>query len=60
VAASSGRYGLAQYSAVWVDRADPVTLVVSAAVLLIAAMVAACLPAWRASRVDPMTALRHE
>jgi predicted permease len=39
---------------------DPVTLAGSVAGLLIAAMVAACVPAWRASRVDPMTALRHE
>jgi predicted permease len=39
---------------------DPATLAGSAAVLLIAGTVAACVPAWRASRVDPMTALRHE
>ncbi len=39
---------------------DPATLAGSAAVLLIAGTLAACVPAWRASRVDPMTALRHE
>jgi predicted permease len=39
---------------------DPVVFVLSAAVLCAAALAAAWLPARRASRVDPMAALRHE
>ena len=39
---------------------DPLTLSVSIAVLIAAAAVAGYLPAWRASRIDPMAALRHE
>jgi len=39
---------------------DPFTLAASAAVLLGAAMAAGCVPALRASRVDPLVALRYE
>jgi ABC-type antimicrobial peptide transport system permease subunit len=39
---------------------DPLTLVAAAIVLLAVATIAALLPAWRASRTDPMTALRYE
>jgi predicted permease len=39
---------------------DPSALVVPVAVLLASALVAAGFPAWRAARIDPMTALRHE
>jgi predicted permease len=39
---------------------DPATLAIACAILTIAAAVAALLPAWRAARVDPMIALRHE
>lgn len=39
---------------------DPLTLVGAAVVLLLVATLAAALPAWRASRTDPMTALRYE
>ena len=39
---------------------DPAALVVSAFALLAAAVAAAYAPAWRASRIDPMAALREE
>jgi len=39
---------------------DPVTMIAAAAVLVAVATLAAFIPAWRASRVDPMTALRYE
>jgi ABC-type antimicrobial peptide transport system permease subunit len=39
---------------------DPLTMLGAAFVLIAVASLAAFIPAWRASRVDPMTALRYE
>lgn len=43
-----------------VSAADPVVFVCSAAALLSASLAAAFAPAWRASRVNPAAALRHD
>jgi ABC-type antimicrobial peptide transport system permease subunit len=39
---------------------DPLTLGIALAALIAATLVAAYAPARRASRIDPMAALRHE
>ena len=43
-----------------VSAFDPLTFVVTALVLIAAALLATYIPARRATRVDPMEALRHE
>jgi putative ABC transport system permease protein len=43
-----------------VSKRDPWTIAVAAILLLVTAAVAAFVPARRASRTDPMTALRYE
>jgi ABC-type antimicrobial peptide transport system permease subunit len=39
---------------------DPISIIGAAALLLTVALIASWLPAFRASRVEPMEALRHE
>ena len=39
---------------------DPLAMILAVAILLSAAPLASCVPARRASRIDPMAALRHE
>jgi putative ABC transport system permease protein len=43
-----------------VSPIDPITLVVAASVLMFAAALGCAVPAWRATRVDPIVALRHD
>ena len=43
-----------------VDARDPATLLGCAALLALTVLVASCAPAWRATRVDPIAALRAE
>ena len=43
-----------------VTPSDPVTFVVVSAILFLVAMIAASVPAHRATRVDPLIALRNE
>jgi predicted permease len=43
-----------------VKRNDPLSILISLVVLIAAVSVAGYVPAWKASRIDPMVALRHE
>jgi ABC-type lipoprotein release transport system permease subunit len=43
-----------------VQPSDPLTFTAVPLILLVVALAAACVPALRASRVDPLVALRHE
>jgi predicted permease len=43
-----------------VTAGDPAVFLSSAAALLVAALAAGLIPAWTASRIDPMRALRHD
>jgi ABC-type antimicrobial peptide transport system permease subunit len=58
LALASGRliaslmYGVSPY--------DPLSLLVASAVLLVAAALACLMPAWRAGRSDPVSALRSD
>jgi len=43
-----------------VQPADPITFLVVPALLTATALAATSVPAWRATRVDPLVALRYE
>jgi ABC-type antimicrobial peptide transport system permease subunit len=42
------------------EPTDPLTLIMATVVMLAIAAFAGWLPAWRAARIDPVFALRHE
>ena len=58
--ASVGIAGLLRGLLYGVAPIDPATVVVVAALTAVVSIIAASVPAWRASRVDPTTALRSE
>ena len=43
-----------------VPRIDPLTFFLVPTLLIVAALAACLIPSWKASRIDPMAALRHE
>jgi predicted permease len=60
LAASLAVNGVLKAQLVEVSPQDPLTLAVTSAVLILAAALGCLIPATRASRVDPLVALRHE
>jgi predicted permease len=49
------------YGMVYAIRpADPLSLALAAIFIVAAGLLAACIPAWRATRIDPLMALRNE
>jgi putative ABC transport system permease protein len=60
IAAAFGLTRLLNAQLFGVKSADPLTFIVVPLILLLVALAASCVPALRASRVDPMVALRHE
>jgi len=60
LAAAAGLTHLMKSVLFGVSPLDPLTLIVAPAVLILAALMASCIPAYRAARADPKIALRYE
>jgi len=60
VVAARGLSSLVESFLYGITPNDPGAVAVAVAILLITMVAAGCVPAWRASRIDPMVALRHE
>jgi putative ABC transport system permease protein len=60
IAASFGLTRLLSAQLFSVKSSDPFTFFTVPVTLLVVALASACIPALRATRIDPMTALRHE
>ena len=60
VAAATGVTRLIASTLFQISATDPRVFATVAATLTLVAIVASCIPAWRASRIDPSVALRYE
>jgi len=60
IAASFGLTRLISAQLFGIKPSDPLTFIAGPLILVAVALAAACIPALRASRVDPIVALRHE
>jgi predicted permease len=58
--AALGLSRLVQSQLFGIQAADPGILAAAAAILALVALLAALLPGWKASRIDPVTALKYE
>jgi ABC-type antimicrobial peptide transport system permease subunit len=52
--------GLVRSQLYGVGPNDPSTLIGASAIFVLTVVVASLVPAWRASKIDPMEALRHD
>jgi putative ABC transport system permease protein len=59
----AGAAAVTRLGASWlygVSAADPLTFLLVPILILLVALVACLIPAWKATRIDPVTALRYD